>query len=428
MTTDSAKLRKAITIYLIVMALVALANGLSNSVFSNYFKEVYKTTTFQRGAVELPRELPGMLCYLIISSLSFMGDIRISIISQFLCALGIIVLGLVTPVFGVMLIFLFINSLGMHLFMPLTDSIAMSLIGKSDAGRKMGRFKGVSTAFSMLASFLVFVGFRTGFFSFSARFKTFFIIAGACALGATAFLVALYKISGKDEPKTDRKVKFVLRREYKYYYIIAITWGVQKQIMAVFAPWVLIQLLFKGADTIAILGMAGAFAGIFFIPALGRWIDRFGLKKMLYADALSFIVIYAAYGVLSAGFHSGRFQAVGIPVALTFVLIIIDHMSMQMSIIRTLYLRAIAVSPSDITPTLSMGISMDHIVSISSAVLGGMVWEAWGPQWVFFLAASLSLANLAVAKLAVIPSCAEDAPLEEAITIEETLENEVHGG
>jgi predicted MFS family arabinose efflux permease len=426
MATDSAKLKKSITIYMIVIALVALANGLSNDVFSNYFKEVYNVTTFQRGAIELPRELPGMLIYIIISSLSLLGDLRISIISQFLCALGIIVLGLVTPVFGVMLIFLFINSLGMHLFMPLTDSIAMSLISGEDAGRKLGRFKGVSTAFTMCASLLIFVGFRTGLFSFSSNIKLFFIIAGIAALGATVFLIVLYKFVGKDSPKTDRKIKFVFRKEYKFYYIIAITWGVQKQIMAVFAPWVLIQLLFQKADSLAILGMAGAFAGIFFIPAVGRWIDRFGLKKMLYADAFSFIFVYLAYGIFSAGFHSGTFATTGLPVILIFALFIIDRMSMQMSIVRTLYLRAIAVSPQDITPTLSMGISLDHIVSISAAVLGGIVWDLWGPQYVFFLAASLSLANLVVAKLAVIPSPKKPIDLEKEITLEETMEIEAH--
>ncbi len=404
MTMDRAKLKKATIIYLVILALVSVANGLSNDVFSNYFKEVYSTTTFQRGAVEFPRELPGLLLYITISALSFLGDIRISIIAHFLCAAGIIVLGFVTPVFGIMLIFLFINSMGMHLFLPLNDSIAMSLIDGENAGRKMGRFKGVSTAFTMLASLLVFFGFRIGFFSFGSNIKVFFLISGLCALAASALSAVLYKTAGNVKQNSDRKFKLVFRREYRYYYIMAITWGVQKQIMAVFAPWVLIQLLFKKADTIAILGMAGAFAGIFFIPALGRWIDRLGLKKMMYADALSFILVYIAYGVLSSGFYTGKFSTVGLPIVLTFILFILDRMSMQMSIIRTLYLRSIAVSPQDITPTLSLGISMDHLVSISSALLGGIVWEAWGPQYVFFLAALLSLANLAVAKLAVIPS------------------------
>jgi predicted MFS family arabinose efflux permease len=77
-------------------------------------------------------------------------------------------------------------------------------------------------------------------------------------------------------------------------------------------------------------------------------------------------------------------------------------MSMQMGLIRSLYLRNIAIRPEDIAPTLTLGQSMDHVVSISCAVLGGLVWSVWGPQYVFFLAALMSVINYVVARMAVI--------------------------
>ena len=36
-------------------------------------------------------------------------------------------------------------------------------------------------------------------------------------------------------------------------------------------------------------------------------------------------------------------------------------------------------------------------MSILAATAGGFVWQYWGSQWVFFIAAFLSLANIAVA-------------------------------
>ena len=102
---------------------------------------------------------------------------------------------------------------------------------------------------------------------------------------------------------------------------------------------------------------------------------------------------------------------IGLPVVLTFILFIIDRMSMQMGIIRTLYLREIAVSHQEITPTLSLGMSMDHVVSIACAYLGGVVWTIWGPQYVFFLAAALSIVNLIVARLIKIPEGAPALPV-----------------
>jgi uncharacterized membrane protein YeaQ/YmgE (transglycosylase-associated protein family) len=167
--------------------------------------------------------------------------------------------------------------------------------------------------------------------------------------------------------------------------------------MLVYGPWVLISLLSKKADTLAILGIIGSFIGMFFIPRLGSWIDRFGIKKLLFADALSFIGVYLVYGYISAGFSNGTLAQVGLPVLLAYTIFIIDRMSNQMGMIRTLYLRQIAVEKSDIMPTLSLGLSLDHIVSITCAVAGGYIWGAWGPEYIFYATAALSLVNLFVA-------------------------------
>jgi MFS family permease len=394
-------IKKEIIVYLFILALTALGLGLSDGVFSNYFKDAYNVNAFQRGLIEFPRELPGVLCIVVVSILSYLGDIRIAIIAQLLSTIGLIFLGFLTPPFAVMLIFLFINSMGMHLFFPLSDSLGMSLIKGEDVGKRMGQFKGVSTAFSMIASVIVFLGFRFEIFSLTSPVKAVFIISAA--VFAVVFILFLYMNRLIKTPiKENRKLKLIFRKEYKYYYVLAIMNGVQKQIMAVYGPWVLIDLLSKKADTLAILGIIGSFIGIFFIPAIGRWLDRYGIKKLLYADALSFIGVYIAYGILAAGFSTGFLATAGIPVMLIFGLVILDRMSMQMGMIRIIYLRSIAVKESDITPTLSLGISMDHIVSIICAFLGGVVWSKLGPQYIFFFAAGLSVINLIVAKKAVI--------------------------
>ena len=80
-----------------------------------------------------------------------------------------------------------------------------------------------------------------------------------------------------------------------------------------------------------------------------------------------------------------------------YILFIFDRMSTQMSIVRTVYLKTIAIVPEDITPTLSLGISMDHVMSICFAMLGGVIWYNYGPQYIFFLVAGLSFINLYVA-------------------------------
>jgi hypothetical protein len=401
------KLTPELKIYFSILAISALALGFSGDVISNYFKDAYAITPYQRGVLEFPRELPGILCSLIIAFLAGFSDIRLAIVAQALSLIGITVLGLSTPTFGVMMVFLFVNSLGQHLFMPVQDSIGMNLVKKGNLGTRMGQFKGVTTAFQMTGAILVFIGFRTGFFSFTGRIKWIFLLAAGLLAGTLAALILLDRQSKKNR-MTHERTRFVFRKEYRLYYTLAIMFGVQKQIMIVYGPWVIIDLLGKKADTLALLGITGAFFGMFFIPAIGRGLDRFGIKIMLYADALSFIGVYILYGLVAGGYASGTLPVTGIACFLAYGVFVLDRMSTQMGIIRTVYLRTIAVDPRDVTPTLSLGMSMDHAVSIVCAFAGGVVWTIWGPQYIFYLAATLSLVNLFVAIRVKLPA-KEDA-------------------
>ena len=383
-------------LYLAALAISALGLGFSNDIISNYFKDAYNVTPFQRGLIEFPRELPGVITTIVVAILAGFSDIWISIIAQTLALAGITVLGFATPTFRLMLLFIFVNSLGQHLFMPLQDSIGMNLVGRANLGKRMGQFKGVTTAFQMLAAIAVFLGFRFGFFSFKTPVKWVFVIAAGLFALVLVILAVLEARTRKNEI-THERVRFVVRKEYRLYYALVIMFGVQKQIMLVYGPWVLIDLLGKKADTLSILGIIGSACGVLFIPALGRWLDRFGIKAMLYADALSFIGVYLLYGLVSGGYASGAIPTVGWTVFLAYGIFIVDRMSTQMGIIRTVYLRTIAVDPRDVTPTLSLGMSMDHVVSIACAFSGGIVWSLWGPQYIFYIAAALSLVNLFVA-------------------------------
>lgn len=389
-------MKKELKIYFIILALGALGAALSGSVLSNYFKEVYAVTTTQRGYIEFPREFPGLISIFVVSALSAFTDTKIAVFAQILAAIGIAVLGFFTPFYGLMLVFIFVNSFGSHLYMPMRQGIGINLIDDHQDGKRMGQYNGVTTAFTMVGSLIVFIGFRTGIFSFETQIKWIFIVASVIILASAVLLYVLDRMI-HGEGIHHKKKKFIIKRKYKHYYMLVIMFGVQKQIMMVYAPWVLIELLSVKVDTLAILSIIGGFIGIFFIPAVGRWIDRFGVKKLLYADALSFIVVYALFGFLSAGYVSGRLATVGLPMLLGFGLFIIDKMSTQLGLVRTVFLKRIVDSPDDITPTLSLGLTMDHAVSIVAAVTGGLIWTRWGPQYLFYLVASLSFVNLFVA-------------------------------
>lgn len=399
-TTVSNNTNKSITIYMILISVVAIGLGMSDAIFANYFKDAYNVTAQQRAFIEFPRELPGVICIFVVTALSFLGDLRIALIAQILSCFGITMLGIFTPSFSLMMVFLFINSLGMHLFMPLQDSIGMSLSDPDKIGETMGKFGSLKALMSFITGIVVFIGFRTEFFSFKTDVKIVFLLAGIAFSTAIVLCIILLKQAKKENLSIlDKKPrqKFVFRREYRYYYMLTIFHGVQKQIAFVFGSWVIIDLFLKGADVMTFLATTGSFMGIFFIRKVGHWLDKFGIKTMMYIDAISFIIVYTLYGIIVWGIEGGTLGISNFSVGLIYVLYLLDKLSMQLGVVKSVYLKSIALTPEDVTPTLSTGLSLDHIVSIIAAQISGFIWVTYGAQWVFFMTAFISFGNLFVA-------------------------------
>lgn len=388
--------RPALFVFLIMVCAAAVGNGFSDAIYANYYKDVYNVTATQRAFIEFPRELPGLLCAFFIAALSFLGDYKLSLIAQILACTGLTALGLFTPSFGLMLVFLFINSLGMHLFMPLQDSITMSMSEPGKVGSQMGKVASLKTGVTFLSGLIVFFGFRFGWFTFKAEVKPVFLIGAAAFLIAVVAALALVRLTRGQKP-AKKKFRLIFRWRYHFFYLLTILSGVQKQIAYVYGSWVVIDLLLKGADVMSLLILASSFVGIFFISLIGRWLDRKGIKFMMYVDALSFIVVYVIYGCVVWAITQNLLPGDGWPVMVVYALFVLDRMSMQIGIVRSVYLRSIAQNPEEVTQVLSTGTSLDHFVSIIAAQLCGLVWTFWGPYWVFFLAAAFSLGNLFVA-------------------------------
>jgi hypothetical protein len=57
------------------------------------------------------------------------------------------------------------------------------------------------------------------------------------------------------------------------------------------------------------------------------------------------------------------------------------------------YVRDIASSQEEITATLSTGISVNHVISILIALLGGWIWKVTGLETLFSISAFLGLIN-----------------------------------
>ena len=391
----NSDMQTGVIIFLVVSAFIGLAMGLGDAVLANYFKEAYFANAQERGFIEIPREIPGIVTVLFLSFISFMGNIRCAILSQLLCVTGMLVLGFTRPSFAIMLLFLFIYSSGVHMYMPLSDSIGLSLSEKEKVGRFMGRYNSVRMAFLMIAGLITFIGFRTNLFSFDTPVMVF--IYSAAAFIIVLILLAILGKTEGSQSSMQRNNPFIVRKEYIRYYILCALFGGRKQIMFVYGPWVLIELLDFKADTMSILAVVSSLVGVFFMPMLGAWVDKYGFKRVMIAEATVFIGVYVAYGFLSRWVSTHDVILTGIVMIFVYLLNIVDRMTVQFAMVRSIYMRSIAKKPEDVTPSLSFGMAIDHVVAIIGSIVCGSIWVVFGPEYVFILAGALSLGNMLTA-------------------------------
>lgn len=389
--------QKAIYLFTAVLAFTALANGLGSSIFSNYFNEVFHIDSVQRGFIEVPRESPGILCMVLVAALGFLGNIWMSVVAQLLVLIGLIVMGWMSPSYGTMLVFLFIHSLGMHFFMPLNDAISMDLAEKGKVGETLGKFKGVNTLFAMVAAVAVFLGFRTRLFSFEEHTILPFVWAAGLTAGAVFLLVCMARLVPQSGAVKNHKLLF--RKRYMPYYMVTLAYGCQKRIRIVFAPWVIINLLGQGADTVALLTIAVHLAGTWIAPVIGKLLDRLGVKKMLWMEAGYIALTFTVMGLLSGMLAQGSLDLESWQTWLVFGAYVVCVLFEQFNMVHSYMMRSIALDPSEVTRTLSVGLSVDHVMAIVASPIMGLIWEAWGVQYVFYLAALSALFQVAAAAM-----------------------------
>jgi hypothetical protein len=78
-------------------------------------------------------------------------------------------------------------------------------------------------------------------------------------------------------------------------------------------------------------------------------------------------------------------------------------MLMSVNMARATYMKKIAVDPADIQPALTVAVTIDHVFSISIALLGGLIWNAYGFQYVFLVGTVIAAVNFFTASRIKLP-------------------------
>ena len=396
--------------YLAAVALMAVGGGIIDSVYNNYLNSQFHLTAQARGNLEFIREFPGLMIAVLMLGLAMLKETRIAFLSAITMAVGMIGFALVGTVWWPMLVCTLLWGIGSHLMMPVGSSLTMSLGSASTRGRRLGQVAAVSTIGTVVGGFIVWgvfgtlptrtpaAGAHVNHQISNGQYNTTFYIAAAACMLAAIFYGLLRKVGS-----SKARQGFVVRKEYWLYYVLNVLYGARKQIFLTFGRWVLVTVYMQSPTTFAILTIVSNGMGIIFQPTLGHIIDWMGERKVLVLDSFMLMLVCLGYGSAK---HLGLSDAGALILASVFC--VLDQMFFAVSMARDTYVSKIARSDKDLTASLSMGVSINHIVAMTVPSLGGMLWDRCGYEWVFVAGGGVAILMTIFSNMVKVPPLTSD--------------------
>lgn len=367
------------------LLLSAIGFGLYKGVIDNYMAEVVRMNEVDRGLTEFFRELPGLLLVVILALFYRSSAERMYKMGMAIMVVGMTMQAFVSPVKALVIAAIFIYSLGEHIQLGMKNTLSLEYSRPGFGGQALGYQNSIYQVGNLAGYAAVIVAFAI--VSNTTLFKPVFAVAAVFMLFA---MLAALRLSGQSE--TDKsKSRFYFRKKFRKYYMLEVFYGARKQVFFTFGPYVLI--LFYGADagTISLLFAISAISCFFFAPLVGRLIDKVGYKPVMIGDTLVLVIVCFFYGFAH---HLFPMHTAMVICCVNYVL---DSVISLASMASNVYVQDISDSPEEMRATISTGISVNHLITIFIALLGGWIWNLLGIETLFILSAVLGLCNSAYA-------------------------------
>ena len=392
---NDAETRRDFIRLLIATLMFGSCSGIFLAVFNNYLDDVHHLDALRRGWLEFPRELPGFLIVFVsMGLLAFLRETKMAAMAMVISAAGAVGLGYLAKDTVTLVLFVALWSLGDHIIFAMEGPIGLKLARQGAEGRRLGQLGGARNLGVILGVGTVFgIAHILG-----NRYGLFFLIAAFSAATAGHFYFRLRIDDGV------RSKRIVLKKKYAIFYAISALFGVRKQIFLAFGTWVLVRLHGVEVGTIALLYFIASLIGVVFRPLLGDVIDWLGERVVLAVDEVLLIIICLAYA------FAGDIFPGTVSVWVLYGAYVLDSVLFALRIARTTYLKKIADDPAEITPTISVGITVDHLVAMSLPVLSGYIWERFGFRFVFILAAAIAVVGFFICLQIRVPRIAAHEP------------------
>ena len=346
-----------------------------NAQLNNFAVEIIAFTGKEIGFLHAIREIPGFLAFTVVFFLVIVTEQRLALLS--LAILGLFVAA--TPLFPTTYGFYattFFKSIGFHFFATLQLSLTLQWISKHRSALVMGRLFGAGSCGAVVAFCLVFLGEYL-----QLGFASVYLVGGLLT-----FLVSLFGIFAFPAlPGTAfQSKKIVLRKNYWLFYALTFMSGARRQIFVVFAGLLMVEKFGYSVGDIALLYLINQIINIWFAPAIGKFIVRFGERRALLFEYTALICIFLSYAAVDHG-------------TLAAFLFILDHLFFALAIAINSYFHKIA-DQSDIASTAGVSFTINHIAAVVLPFLLGYMWIQ-APGGVFVVGAGFALGSLLLSLL-----------------------------
>ena len=382
---DSFKPNSGAGAFFFSILLWGIGIGSFAAALNNYLSDIYHMNSMERGWLEFFRELPGLALVLLLALLHKVSDWKVIRIGTMISMAGAALLLIPANQIAVTA-FIMIWSMGEHLVMPSRAAVAMQVAKPGCTGQSLGFLTSVMN-FGHVAGSLLVAGiffFGTRYFERSEAFL-FNVLWGVIIVLMLASTISTFT---KDAPNApSKRPRLYFNRKFNKFYALELFYGARKQIFITFAPFVLIKEYgFSTASMATLLGLC-ALINVFAAPAIGKLTDKWGYRNTMIWDTVVLTFVCLLYG------FAGDLFPVQIAFWVVAVNYVLDAILSTTSLATNIYVRSLAENQDELTSTLSTGISINHLIAILSAPVGGWIWVRFGIGYLFTFAAVMAIFN-----------------------------------
>lgn len=356
---------KNLIILSITVFCLHFAQAILEAIGNNFAIEEIGITGLQKGFLDSFREVPGMAMVLIAALTMRLAEPRLASFSMLIAGISFAFYLKVQTVHQLVAVSMF-WSLGFHIWIPLERSLALALGDRSTTGRMLGLMAGVrAVSFLAAMGLVLLVVDRLGY-------RNLFLIGALALFLGTLVIIRMPSHIGqrRDFPR------FVFKRRYALYYWLSFLEGAPRQIFWTFAIFTLIKVYGMNVKAVTAILVVNSVVTTYLGPKIGYWIDTLGERTALsYGYGLT-IFTFLGFALV----HQVWFM-----VLMLFAYRVLHTFSLGISS----YIGRIA-SPQDLSSSLAVGVTNNHLAGLAIPVVGGLLWERFGYEVSFLFGALLT--------------------------------------